>query len=339
MKLTAAVFLAASLTACSPSGTPSSNVAGFTPQTMSHTALTNPDALTLTGFYSIPAFGSSEVFGIAKGPGHRLWFSTFQTDEIGNITTAGVITEFSAPASSQPYGIAVSHSGRRVWSGGYGGVMISSTPAGVQTDYPIAGAHISTVVLGPDKNMWFSDYGNNEIGTITRTGAVTEFAMPAGAIPSAMTVGKDGNFWIVDGGRNMIVKMSPAGTVIASYKRGVKEPTCIVAAPDGNLYFADYLDNFSIPDRIERITTAGKITRVGSLPGGSYPTALTVGKDKNVYFTMGRLQAVGKITLATQKVTLDYLPMTGDQGANAIVNGPDGRLWLGANQTIYAVSY
>jgi streptogramin lyase len=66
---------------------------------------------------------------------------------------------------------------------------------------------------------------------------------------------------------------------------------------------------------------------------------MAVGKDKNVYFTMAHLQAVGKVTLATQKITLNYLPMTDDQGANAIVNGPDGRLWLGANQTIYAVSY
>ncbi len=76
---------------------------------------------------------------IAAGPDGNLWFTEHSANQIGRITTAGVITEFPIPtASSGPYGIAA----------------------------------------GPDGNLWFAEPGANQIGRITTAGVVTEFPIP-----------------------------------------------------------------------------------------------------------------------------------------------------------------
>jgi streptogramin lyase len=310
------------------------------PVTALQSAVMRPAKMKLTGYYIVPSFGSVDVDGLTNGPGRSIWYTEFEGSSIGKMTTAGVTaSSFTAPNLAQLEGIAVSHSRKRVWSGGYGGTMVMLTAAGTQLDYPIVGAHIGAVILGPDKNIWFTDYGNFKIGTITATGVVTEFALPAGSIPSDMAVGPDGNFWIADDGRSKIIKESPSGVTLASYGTAtLEDPVNIVAAPDGNLYFSQSASNITINDKIGRITTKGRITEIGTLPPDAYPNHLTIGKDKNVYFSIAHLQAVGKIDLTTAKVTYQYLPFTSDIGTDAIVSGPDARLYLAGGYTIYAVT-
>jgi streptogramin lyase len=339
MKITVAICAAVLLAACSSpyatrlSAMPAAPLDVFAKQT---------GAIKLTGYYPVPSFGPVDIYGLTNGPGHTVWFTEFQGNAIGNITTAGVATAWATAANAQPYGIAMTRSHKRLWTGGYGGIMIGSTAAGVQTDHPIAGAHIGSVLRGPDKNIWFTDYGNDKIGRLSPSGVATEFALPPGAVPDAMASGPDGNLWIADLGNRKIIKESLAGVALASYGKGISPGETvngIVAGPDGNLYFSEYAGSFSVPDKIGRITTKGKIVEIGTLPPDSFPNVLAVGKDKNVYFAISHLQAVGKIVLATGKVSYHYLPLTSDMGTNAIVNGPDDRLYLSGGYTIYAVSY
>lgn len=339
MKLAVAVCTALVLAACSSAGNPGDRL---TPDTARQSFATRPAKLRLTGYYPVPSFGAVDVDGMTNGPDHSIWYAEFAGNAIGQMTTAGVAVSYPVIANAQPSGIAVSHSHKRIWAGGYGGTMIASTSAGAQKDYPIAGSHIGVVLLGPDKSIWFTDYGNDKIGRISAAGVVTEFALPAGADPEGMAVGPDGNFWITDGAHRKIIKESTSGVALASYGRHLsanETPNAIVAAPDGNLYFTEDASNILTADKIGRITIEGKITEIGTLPPNAYPDSLAVGKDKNVYFSMSNLQAVGTIALATGKVTFQYLPLTRDSGSNVIINGPDNRLYLGGSSTIYAVSY
>jgi streptogramin lyase len=336
MKRIAVVALAL-LAACSSPSSPGSSPV---PDAAQQPAAMRPAKMTLTGYYSVPSFGSVDIDGLTNGPGRSIWYTEFEGSAIGKMTTAGVTTSsFTTPDEAQLEGIAASHSRKRIWSGGYGGTMVMLTAAGAQLDFTIAGAHIGAVILGPDKNIWFADYGNFKIGTITANGVVTEFALPAGSIPADMAAGSDGNFWVTDVGRDKIVKVSPSGVALASYGSAkLVNPVNIVAAPDGDLYFSQAASNTTIDDKIARITTKGKITEIGTLPPNAYPNHLTIGKDKNVYFSIAHLQAVGKIDLANAKVTYQYLPLTSDIGTDAIVTGPDGRLYLAGGYTIYAVT-
>jgi len=338
MKRTVAVVVAAAtLTACaSPPGTG----ARLTPQNESSVSLRS-SMMKVTGAYFVPSFGCVDVFGLAEGPGKKMWFTEFEGNAIGSITTDGTVSVYPSGSNSQPNGIVARR--KTVWAGGFGGSMFKSTAKGSLTSFPIAGAHIGSVVVGPDKNVWFSDYGNAKLGRITKTGAITEFPLNAGAYPGSIAVGPDKNFWITE--KRSFVKMSVGGAVLKVYN-GNKKLTpneslnSIVAAPDGNLYFTESADDNTTPDKIGRITTKGKIAEIGTLPVSAYPDRMTVGKDGNVYFAIHDMQAVGEINLATGKVSYHWVAMThGDTGALSIAEGPDERLWLGGCYTIYAVSY
>ena len=115
---------------------------------------------------------------ITAGPDGALWFTGIP-GEIGRITTAGVVTEFALPAVPPPAGSSPG---------------TASTPA-----MPTA------IAAGPDGALWFTGVPG-EVGRISTTGVVTEFAVPeipppAGSSPgtagtlatlTAITAGPDG---------------------------------------------------------------------------------------------------------------------------------------------------
>ncbi len=97
---------------------------------------------------------------ITAGPDGALWF-TIDSGGIGRISTAGMVTEFSA-------GLA------------------GTEPLGITT--------------GPDGALWFTDFAQNRIGRITTSGAVSLYSagISAGAGPQAITTGPDGNLWFTE---------------------------------------------------------------------------------------------------------------------------------------------
>src|SRR5215470_7292493 len=70
------------------------------------------------------------------------------------------------------------------------------------TEFPLppltTGAHIGAagITAGADGNVWFTDPAQSEVGRISPSGQVTEFATP-GNPAGAITAGLDGNIWFV----------------------------------------------------------------------------------------------------------------------------------------------
>jgi virginiamycin B lyase len=88
----------------------------------------------------VPTPGS-DPSAITLGPDGALWFTEWDGNKIGRITTAGTIIEFDLPtANAEPYGITV----------------------------------------GPDGALWFVEVQPNasQIGHITTSGVVTEYPVP-----------------------------------------------------------------------------------------------------------------------------------------------------------------
>ena len=99
---------------------------------------------------------------IASGPDGNLWFTEANSNKIGQITTSGVVTEFTVPtANFEPYGIAA----------------------------------------GPDGNLWFTELQGNKIGRITTAGVITEFSDPHGQQRPGDDRGRPGRQPLVHGGR------------------------------------------------------------------------------------------------------------------------------------------
>ena len=116
-----------------------------------------------TGFgrftnYRLPNRSASPQ-SITVGADNYLWFTEAGANKIGQISTAGAITEFALSAGSAP----------------------------------------QQIVSGPDGALWFTEKGSNKIGRITTTGVVTELTINTGSSqPFGITKGLDGKLWFTE---------------------------------------------------------------------------------------------------------------------------------------------
>jgi hypothetical protein len=103
---------------------------------------------------------------------------------LGKITTAGVVTEYSA------------------------GITANSGLAGI--------------AAGPDGNLWFTEPDGDRIGKITTAGVVTEYrnGITAGSWPYGIAAGPDGNLWFTESDGDRIGKITTA-SVVTEYSAGI----------------------------------------------------------------------------------------------------------------------
>lgn len=173
------------------------------------------------------------------------------------------------------------------------------------------------ITVGPDKNLWFTDYFDNLIGQATPGGAITEYPLPSGHDPTAITAGPDGNLWFLEryGGAYGYITPSGAITAFPGGPYGA-DPESLVAGPDGNLWAADYGGG------IARMTTAGAMTEFSS--AGINPSTITVGPDGNLWYTA--ISVIGKMSTAGVGTSF---PLNGGYAfPGGITAGPDGNLWF-----------
>jgi streptogramin lyase len=141
------------------------------------------------------------VTGLTTGADGNLWFTERASDQIGQLTPAGVITMFPDPLGT------------------------------VATPFGITG--------GPDGNVWFTNANGASIGRITPTGQIATFTDPAGTVdyPAEITAGPDGNVWFTSVRTQRIGRTTPDGQ-ITTYPIGTLTGLRdITAGPDGNMWF------------------------------------------------------------------------------------------------------
>ena len=105
----------------------------------------------------------------------QLWFTEYESNQIGRITPDGQISEFPTPSST-------------------------SRPTGI--------------TAGPDGNLWFTEYNSGRIGRITPTGSITEFPLPSSSCqPSRIVAGPDGNLWFVERNSDKVGRITTSGAI------------------------------------------------------------------------------------------------------------------------------
>jgi virginiamycin B lyase len=153
------------------------------------------------------ALSKGNAQSIAVGPDGDLWFTT-SSGCIDKITTSGTITEYEQVAGE----ITPGPDGN-LWftDGNHIGKI---TTAGTVTLYEIKAKEYKTIgiVAGPDGSMWFTDSdssGPANVGKITMSGTVTEYALPYLSKPNGITVGPDNDIWFTDSASSKIGKIVP----------------------------------------------------------------------------------------------------------------------------------
>jgi hypothetical protein len=97
-------------------------------------------------------------------------------------------------------------------------------PAGVFTTFEeVRGSSApSSIALGPDGAMWFTQNVGNRIGRITMDGTITEFAVPTpDAGPWGIALGGDGSMWIAERTASRISRLGTgSGALVSAVIKG-----------------------------------------------------------------------------------------------------------------------
>jgi streptogramin lyase len=194
---------------------------------------------------------------------------------------------------------------------------------------PTANSLPDAITVGPDGNLWFTEYGANKIGRFNpTTNTFAEFTLPtSGAGPEGITAGPDGNLWFTESTASKIGRFNPAGTITEfALPTAGSGPTGITVGPPGDngLWFTEYLGN-----KIGRITTGGAITETALPTPNSRPYGITARPEGYLWFTESWGNKIGRITTGGVITTNDEFPLP-MPGSNPlyITSGPDGNLWF-----------
>jgi streptogramin lyase len=289
------------------------------------------------------SFAGNYPAAITGGPDGNLWFTDPALGEVGRITPAGQVTEFTPPSPdngpSRGAGDAITAGpDGNVWfaAGSLFAAVSRVTPDGQFATFDLPGTLVTVngLTAGPDGNVWFTEnvypFTVENVGFITPTGKVTSWSIAAppgvrGTIGS-ITTGPDGNLWFTHDGT--LATITPTGVLRDHVADGVGG--ALTTGPDGNLWASgprwDTQTHLFAGDFIERITLAGSVTTFSVGPASVNAGSIAAGPDGNVWFTEPDANQIGRIT-PTGQITLFNVPTAGTE-PTGIAAGPNGNIWF-----------
>ena len=162
--------------------------------------------------------GDSDPLGIVSGPDGNLWFTESAGNRVGQITTAGVVSEFVLPIPiwgadqnklfNNPNGISVGPDGNlwftttcrigRITTSGTLTMFYEGPNQDCEATDNVVPSLPQQIVGGADGNLWFTEATNGStthaayVGRITPAGALSLFQIPGGnsdSLPSSIARG------------------------------------------------------------------------------------------------------------------------------------------------------
>jgi streptogramin lyase len=281
--------------------------------------------------------------GITNGPDGNLWFTDPAARNVGRITPAGQVTEFTppspdnGPALGAGYAITAGPDGN-VWfaTEAFTGAITRVTPDGQFATFRLGDnlASVNGLTAGPDGNVWFTEsvypFTVEKVGFITPDGQVTKFSISVppgvrGGIGS-ITTGPDGNLWFIHD--RTLATITPTGALRDHVADNVA--AALTTGPDGNLWASgplyDPLTGNLAGDFIQRISVTGSVTTFSVGTFSQSLSSITPGPDGNLWFTEPDSNEIGRITPAGQ-VTLFPVPTPRSQPLG-IAAGSNGNVWF-----------
>jgi virginiamycin B lyase len=203
------------------------------------------------------------------------------------------------------------------------------------TEFPVtANSGPLGITVGPDNNIWFTEFYHDAIGKITTNGTVTEYpVLAAGSKPFSIAAGPDGALWFTEAGALRVGRLTTDGATLNEWN-----VTCwgsnVTAGPDGNMWFDEQCAN-----RVGRVgtgthgTTLGTVVETSPLTGTGQ--GIVTGPDGKLWIPEG---AGGNFIarLSTNGTTVTEWALS-NQGWDAAV-GPDGNIWWGENQWVGTIT-
>jgi virginiamycin B lyase len=302
--------------------------------------------------YSLPSCPPPNIcnvpLGIAAGSDGAIWFTEYNSNKIGRITTdsSHTITEYPLPPTtsingSRPIQIAAGPDGALWFTEYYGNkigrIPTSATPLNTQIteyDLPYANSRPTGITAGPDRALWFTELSGNKIGRIPTTATpsnpqITEHLIPTNvSAPFGIATGPDRALWFVEQNTDQIGRFDPSTLTFIEYKvlpvGGF--PFGIATGPDEAVWF-------TVKGNIGRITTGPngsnpKITEYPIPTLGEWPDGIAAGPDRAMWFPVEDGNKIGRITTDSSHTITSYLVPTLASFPFWIAAGPDFAMWF-----------
>jgi streptogramin lyase len=209
------------------------------------------------------------ITGLVGGPDGNLWVTQWNynwdgLDDIGEVNTAA----WNGWGSFGHYSLSPTYNN-------VGPQIIFPSQLGTYTDpYHYVNAGPQGITVGPDNNLWFTEFGTGKIGRITTSGFLTEFALPAGSEPQQIVTGPDNAVWFTEAGTNKIGRMDMQGRLTE-----LAIPTAasllygITRGLDGQLWFTEQSGN-KLGSIWAGLSLPGRVPAVSSSPVGYTPAQI-----------------------------------------------------------------
>jgi virginiamycin B lyase len=198
-------------------------------------------------------------------------------------------------------------------------------------------SYVGALATGPDGALWFAALDNGTrtpfIGSITPSGAITQYPLPTGDLPTAIAAGPDGALWFtffVNGELETIGRMTTSG-VFTQYNLPRNTTCCgsafsgIIWGPHGDLWFTG-------PPGLGVTTTSGVVSQgVIFDPVHEIPTGPIVrGSDGALWVVVANPSNLNETHIdrcTTQFVCSNYSALA-DVEPFWEAEGPDGAVWF-----------
>jgi streptogramin lyase len=196
---------------------------------------------------------------------------------------------------------------------------------------------VNALAAGPDGNVWFTE--GNQIGRITPTGVLSEFAIPDGGQNARdIAAGSDGNLWFYSNPPSNVAalgRITPQGVITLDPLGGTPMTrgdgtwvSTLAASSDGNIYYFEWTTIFDHGWSITVYSIHKEILSVPpqttSLDPGTTRTGhmATAPGDEVWYLRNNRIGRTDGTTMSDHLLPNPYFQLL------SITTGPDGNGWF-----------
>lgn len=192
---------------------------------------------------------------------------------------------------------------------------------------------VGSLVTGPDGNLWFTRPRAHSIGTITPSGAVTEYDRSATCPerqvayaeclqPTDMVAGGDGALWFAQPTSGSIGRLTTAGESTEFPLPRDLAPRDLAWGSDGALWFTQLRSN-----SVGRLTSVGNLTEFAIGRRHWTPEEIVAGSDGAMWFSLSRRSKPSMLGRITSAGAITRFPAPGVSIADLTL-GPDGDIWM-----------
>jgi len=239
---------------------------------------------------------------LAAGPDGNLWYTRYDINAVGKMTTAGTVTTYTLFSGNYSLdGITAGTDGNMWVVASAQNQILRIATNGVVTGQfliPTANSNPTKIVTGTDGNLWFIEYGAKKIGRITLSGSITEFPVSlSDAMLEDITPVLNGNVWFAEARSSYWLPgrygyVTPAG-MMTEFPDNYAQPWWIVADSDGNLWGVDVSKG---DNTITRIVN-GSVLPIANCH--CFIAGITLGGDGKIWFSKNARYPDSGVSVAT----------------------------------------